>query len=295
MAMKSDFIVSLCETVIGDRFGLAPAQRSIIDRCVKEVYKPYLNSRDPETGLYDKSKLPTLKEFYFKLREQNGYDAMQLAEGLEIYCVGSLDIFAHQTNVEYTERFVVYDIKDVGNTMKAMALLVVLDNIWNRIVEGRRLGQYTWFFIDEIYLLFKNEASAEFLKNLYKRARKYYGLPTGITQNVSDLLENDVARTMISNCEYIQMLNQAPIDRAQLAELLNISPTQLGFVTNSNPGEGLIYDGKVIVPFVNKLPKDTKQYMAMTTKPSEVKEREALKQQQPPEPTSGGPAEATTA
>ena len=277
LAMKSDFIVSLCETVIGDRFGLAPAQRSIIDRCVKEVYKPYINSRDPNTGIYDKAKLPTLIDFYNELRAQSGYEAMQLADSLEIYCTGSLNIFAHQTNVEYSKRFVVFDIKDVGNTMKAMALLVVLDNIWNRMVEGRKQMRYTWFFIDEIYLLFKNEASAEFLKNLYKRARKYYGLPTGITQNVSDLLENDVARTMISNCEYIQMLNQAPIDRAQLAELLNISPTQLGFVTNSNPGEGLIYDGKVIVPFVNKLPKDTKQYMAMTTKPSEIKERDEQK------------------
>lgn len=278
MAVKSDFIVSLCETVVGERYGLAPQQRSIIDRCVRKVYEPYQNSRDPVTGEYDKSKLPTLLDFYEELRGQHGYEAMQLADGLEIYCKGSLNIFAHQTNVEYQKRFVVYDIKDVGATMKSMALLVVLDNIWNRMVEGREQMRYTWFFIDEIYLLFKNEASAEFLKNLYKRARKYYGLPTGITQNVSDLLENEVARTMISNCEYIQMLNQAPIDRAQLAELLNISPTQLGFVTNSNPGEGLIYDGKVIVPFANKLPKDTKQYMAMTTKPSEVKERETLKQ-----------------
>ena len=279
MAIKSDFIVSLCETVVGERYGLAPAQRSIIDRCVKMAYSEYLQSRDPVTGKYDKNKLPTLVTFYNLLRAQSGYDAMQLADGLEIYITGSLNIFAHHTNVEYQKRFVVFDIRDVGSTMKSMALLVVLDNIWNRIVSGRKEGRYTWFFIDEIYLLFKTEASAEFLRNLYKRARKYYGLPTGITQNVSDLLENDTARTMISNCEYIQMLNQAPLDRAQLAELLNISQTQLGFVTNSNPGEGLIYNGKVIVPFVNKLPKDTKQYMAMTTKPSEVKEREAKRKE----------------
>lgn len=277
MAIKADFIVSLCETVIGERYGLAPSQRSIIDRCVRKAYEPYLASRDRKTGKYDKNKIPTLRDFYALLRQQSGYEAMQLADSMEIYIEGSQNIFAHQTNVEYSKRFVVYDIKDVGNTMKSMALLVVLDNIWNRMVSGRKEGRYTWFFIDEIYLLFKNEASAEFLKNLYKRARKYYGLPTGITQNVSDLLENDVARTMISNCEYIQMLNQAPIDRAQLAELLNISPAQLEFVTNSSPGQGLIYDGRVIVPFVNKLPKDTKQYMAMTTKPNEVKERDSQK------------------
>lgn len=280
MAIKSDFIVSLCETAVAGQYGLAPAQRSIIDRAVRKVYEPFLASRNPETGEYDKSLLPTLKTFYDTLRDQHGYDAMQLADGLEIYADGSLNLFAHRTNVEYNKRFVVFDIKDVGATMKSMALLVVLDNIWNRIVAGRKQRRYTWFFIDEIYLLFKTQSSAEFLKNLYKRARKYYGLPTGITQNVSDLLEDETARTMISNCEYIQMLNQAPLDRVQLAELLNISETQLGFVTNANPGEGLIYDGRNVVPFVNKLPKDTKQYMAMTTKPNEVKEREEKKKEQ---------------
>ena len=274
MAIKSDFIVSLCETAVAGQFGLAPTQRSIIDRCVRKVYEPYLSSRNPETGEYDKNKLPTLKDFYSYLRQQSGYDAMQLADSLEIYVTGSLDLFAYRTNVEYHKRFVVFDIKDVGATMKSMALLVVLDNIWNRIVSGRKEGRYTWFFIDEIYLLFKTPSSAEFLRNLYKRARKYYGLPTGITQNVSDLLEDDTARTMISNCEYIQMLNQAPLDRGQLAELLNISDSQLEFVTNSDPGQGLIYNGNVIVPFVNKLPKDTKEYQAMTTKPDEVKDRE---------------------
>lgn len=274
ITIKSDFIGSLCETIGDSRFGLTPGQRSIIDRCVKRVYEPYLNSRDPETGLYDKAKLPTMRDFYHILREQNGYDALQLADALEIYVTGSQNLFADPTNVEYTKRFVVYDIKDIGQSMKSLGLLVVLDNIWNRIVAGREQGKHVWFFIDEIYLLFKVESSAEFLRNLYKRARKYGGIPTGITQNVSDLLENNTARTMISNCEYIQMLNQAPMDRAQLAELLNISPTQLASITNASPGHGLIYDGTHIVPFVNQLPKETKQYEAMTTKLDEVKERE---------------------
>ena len=277
ITIKSDFIVSLCETILGDRYGLNPTQISIIDRCVHKVYEPYLNSY--QNGAYDNDMLPTLKEFYDELCAQPGYDAKGLADGLEIYVHGSLNVFAEKTNVEYSKRFVVYDIKDIGSSMKSMGLLVVLDNIWNRIVQGRKKGKYTWFFIDEIYLLFKKENSAEFLRNLYKRARKYYGIPTGITQNVSDLLENPTARTMISNCEYIQMLNQAPLDRAQLAELLNISDTQLSFITNASPGEGLIYDGTVIVPFQNQLPKDTAEYEAMTTKPSEVKEREQRKQQ----------------
>lgn len=278
ITIKSDFIVSLCETICGDRYGLNASQRSLIDRCVKKVYEPYLDSLNPQTGEYDKDKLPTLRTFYDVLRNQTGYDALQLADGLEMYVTGSQNIFAFQTNVEYSKRFVVYDIKDIGSTMKGLGLLVVLDNIWNRIVAGREAGKNVWFFIDEIYLLFKNESSAEFLKNLYKRARKYGGIPTGITQNVTDLLENPTARTMISNCEYIQMLNQSAMDRAQLGELLNISPTQLTFITNSSPGHGLIYDGQHIVPFVNKLPKDTKQYVAMTTKLSEVKAREEKQQ-----------------
>ena len=277
ITIKSDYIVSLCETVIGDRYGLTPAQRSLIDRCVRRVYEPFLNSYDQITGQYDKEKLPTLVDFYNELRAQptSSYDANQLADSLEIYVTGSMNVFAHRTNVDYDNRFVVYDIKDIGSTMKTMGLLVVLDNIWNRIVAGRKEGKNVWFFIDEIYLLFKTESSADFLRQLYKRARKYGGIPTGITQNVEDLLNSDTARSMLSNSEYIQMLNQSPADRSVLAQLLNISGTQLGFITNAQPGEGLIYNGTFIVPFVNKLPKETKQYKAMTTKLSEVKEREA--------------------
>lgn len=276
ITMKSDFIVSLCETVLGERYGLTPTQRTIIDRCVHMVYKPYLDSF--KDGKFDEGKLPTMVDFWDQLRAQKGYDASILAEGLELYVTGSLNIFAHRTNVQYNKRFVVFDIKDIGSTMKSMGMLVILDNIWNRIMRGRRERKYTWFFADEIYLLFKQASSAEFLRNLWKRARKFYGIPTGITQNVSDLLENDIARTMISNCEFIQMLNQAPLDRVQLAELLNISDTQLSFITNAGPGEGLIYDGTVIVPFINKVPQDTAEYEAMTTKPAEVKAREARKE-----------------
>lgn len=280
ITIKSDFITSLLETVIGDRFGLTAGQKSLIDRCVKEVYKPYLNSLDPETGLYDQNQLPTLKTFYELLRNQHGYDALQLSDSLELYVTGSQNLFAFPTNVEYSKRFVVYDIKEIGQSMKTLGLLVVLDNIWNRIVASQKLNKNTWFFIDEIWLLFKNESSAEFLKNLYKRARKYGGIPTGITQNVTELLENSTARIMLSNCEYIQMLNQAPLDRATLGELLNISPTQMGFITNASPGSGLIYDGTHIVPFSNKLPKETMQYQAMTTNVKDAQERDKLKQEE---------------
>lgn len=280
ITMKADFISAICETIVGQRYGLTPGQRSLIDRCVKKVYEPYLASLDRKTGRYDQSKLPTLHDFYRELKMDIGFDAKNLADGLELYVTGSQNLFAYQTNVEYTKRFVVYDIKEIGASMKSLGLLVVLDNIWNRIVAGRNVGKHVWFYIDEIYLLFKNEQSAEFLRNLYKRARKYGGIPTGITQNVSDLLENPTARTMISNCEFIQMLNQAMMDRSQLGELLSISPTQLSYVTNASPGHGLIYNGDIIVPFENKLSKDSKQYEAMTTKLSEVKAREDKKKEE---------------
>ena len=272
ITLKSDFLVSVFEIILGDRYGLTPSQRSIIDRCTRNVYVEYLSSYDASKDSYDEDMVPTLLDFYKELRNQPGYEASQLADGLEIYTQGSLNLFAHKTNVSYKSRFVVYDIRDAGSTIKTLALLVVLDSVWNRIVAGRKEGKNVWFFIDEIYLLFKNQSSAEFLRNLYKRARKYGGIPTGLTQNVSDLLENDIARTMISNCEFIQMLNQAPLDRRELADLLNISETQMSYITNASPGEGLIFTGTSMVPFRNRLPKDTKMYAAMTTKLSEVKE-----------------------
>ena len=272
ITLKSDFLISICEVVLAERYGLSPSQRSIIDRCTSIVYEDYITSYDENTKSYDQSKTPTLVDFYRVLRQQSGYEAQQLADGLEIYATGSLNLFAHKTNVNYNNRFVVYDIKDVGSTVKTLALLVVLDNVWNRIVAGRKKGKYVWFYIDEIYLLFKSDASAEFLRNLYKRARKYYGIPTGITQNISDLLENDIARTMISNSEFIQMLNQAPLDRAQLAELLNISNTQLSHITNAAPGEGLIYTGSSIIPFVHRADPQSRSYRAMTTRPSDLEE-----------------------
>ena len=271
VTLKSDFLISIFDVILGGRYDLSPGQRSVIDRCTRNVYKKYIESYDEKTGTYNNEFTPTLRDFYDELKKQPGYDAQELTRGLEIYAIGSLNLFAEKTNVSSHNRFTVFDIKDVGSSIKVLALLVVLDNVWNRIVSGRAKGKHVWFYIDEIYLLFKSESSAEFLRTLYKRARKYGGIPTGITQNVSDLLENDIARTMISNCEFIQMLNQAPLDRKDLAQLLNISPTQLSFITNAGPGEGLIYTGASIIPFKNQLPKDTKMYEAMTTKLEEVK------------------------
>ncbi|MGN0672919.1 MAG: VirB4-like conjugal transfer ATPase, CD1110 family, partial [Anaerovoracaceae bacterium] len=264
--------ISIFDVLIGGgRYELSAGQRSIIDRCTRNVYKRYYENCSLAGGGTGSEYMPTLRDFYNELRKQQGYDAVELATALEIYAVGSQSLFSERTNVDCNNRFTVFDIKDVGSSLKTLALLVVLDNVWNQIVDGRSKGRHVWFYIDEIYLLFKSDSSAEFLRTLYKRARKYGGIPTGITQNVADILEHDIARTMLSNSEFIQMLNQAPLDRNQLAQLLNISQTQLSYITNSSPGEGLIYTGASIIPFKNQLPKNTKMYEAMTTKLEEVK------------------------
>lgn len=271
ITIKTDLICSICDAIMGGRYGLTAGQKSIIDRCVAFIYRPYLDSYDPNTGKYDEKKTPTLRDFYECMRLQDGYEAMQLADALEIYSVGSQDLFAHRTNVDISNRYIVFDIKDIGSSLKILGELIVLNLVWNHIVSARRQGQIVWFYVDEMHILFKNQQSAEFLRDTYKRARKYGGIPTGITQNVSDLLDNEIARTMILNCEFITMLNQSAVDRAQLGELLSISPTQLDYITGSEAGTGLIYNGKNIVPFINELPKDSKSYKAMTTKLSEVK------------------------
>lgn len=275
LGIKSDFIISMCETICSDRYGLSPAQRSLIDKCVNRIYRDYINSYDPKKKTYDKSKLPTLIDFQEYIEEQPGYEAKQLADSLEMYTRGSLDIFAHKTNVKYNNRFVVYDIKDIGTNLKAMGLLIVLNSIWDRVVENRKKGKATYFYVDEVYLLFKNDTSAEFLRNFYKRARKYDGIPTSITQNVGDILDSEIAKTMIKNSDFVQMLNQSGPDKAELAELLGISDTQLEYITNALPGQGLIYMSDTIIPFENMLPKDSKIYKAMTTKLSEVTNADA--------------------
>lgn len=266
ITLKSDFIISIFNVLLGNRFVISPGQHSVIDRCTRNIYKKYIDSYDEKSRSFNEELIPTLKDLYNELRKQSGYDAQELANALEIYAVGSLNLFSEKTNVKCNNRFTVYDIKDVGTSVKTLALLVVLDSVWNQIVEGRNKGQHVWFYVDELYLLFTAESSAEFLRTLYKRARKYGGIPTGITQNVADLLENDIARTMISNSDFILMLNQAPLDRKDLAMLLNISPTQLSYITNASAGEGLIYSGSSIIPFINRLPSDTKMFKAMTTK-----------------------------
>lgn len=258
---KSQFLQSLCEQIIsGHHF--AKGQQSIIDRCTENVYRFY------QQGNYMGTP-PTLQDFRDELLRQPEPEAHSLALELELFTRGSLNTFAKQTNVNTNNRLICYDILELGEQLRAIGMLVILDNILNRITANRMKGKQTFIFIDEIYLLFMHEYSAQFLFKLWKRVRKYGAYCTGITQNVEDLLQSHTARTMLSNSEFILMLNQAATDQIELAKLLNISNQQLSFIKDVDAGHGLIKVGSSLVPFENDFPKRTKLYKLMTTKPGE--------------------------
>ena len=266
---KSQFLQSLCEQIIaGHKF--QKGQQSIIDRCTENVYRYYKQGNYMGTP-------PTLQDFREELLKQPEPEAHSLALELELFTRGSLNTFAKQTNVDTSNRLICYDILELGEQLKPIGMLVILDSILNRITQNRQLGKQTFVFIDELYLLFMHEYSSQFLFKLWKRVRKYGAFCTGITQNVTDLLQSHTARTMLANSEFIIMLNQAATDRIELAKLLNISEEQLSFITDVNAGCGLIKVGSSLVPFENKFPKDTKLYKLMTTKPNEnLQEQEIM-------------------
>ena len=259
--LKSEFIMSLCEQLIGGT-NLGAKQKSIIDRCTASVYRDY--QQRGYTGT-----VPTLQDFRAELLKQDEPEAKEIALAIELFTNGSLNTFAKPTNVDTHNRLICYDILDLGKQLMPIGMLVVLDSILNRITQNRAKGKQTFIFIDEIYLLFQHEYSANFLFTLWKRVRKYGAYATGITQNVDDLLQSHTARTMLANSEFLIMLNQASTDRLELAKLLNISDRQLSYITNVDAGHGLIKVGSSLVPFANKFPKNTKLYKLMTTKPGE--------------------------
>jgi len=256
--LKSEFILSLCEQLVGNG-RLTAKEKSLIDRCTANVYREYIKKRF-------KGEPPTLKDFRQELLRQQEPEAKEVALAIELFTDGSLDTFARQTNVDVHSQYVVYDIKDLGKQLRTVGMLVVLDNIFNRISENRQKGRRTFIYIDEIYVLFRNEYSSNFLFELWKRVRKYGACCTGITQNVSDLLESNNAKTMLANSEFLILMNQAATDRMELAKLLNISEAQLSHVTdNDNQGQGLLKFGGAIVPFENPFPRDTLLYKLMNT------------------------------
>ena len=261
VVLKSEFLLSLCEQLMGSR-QLSAKEKSIIDRCTAQCYHGYIR------GGYQGS-VPTLRDFHAELLRQPEPEARDVALAIELFTEGSLNTFAKPTNVDTNSRILCYDIRDLGKQLLPVGMLVVLDSVFNRIIRNRRLGRSTWVYIDEIYLLFQHEYSANFLFTLWKRVRKYGACCTGLTQNVDDLLQSHTARTMLANSEFLVMLNQASTDRAELARLLNISDNQLSYITNVDFGRGLIKCGSAIVPFMDHFPKNN-LYRLMSTKPSEA-------------------------
>jgi len=263
VALKADFILSLCELIVGSKDGLQPVEKTVIDRCIRQIYQKYFENPGPEN-------MPVLEDLYRALLEQEEAEAKHVATALEIYVTGSLNVFNHRTNVELTNRLVCYDIKDLGKQLKKIGMLVVQDQVWGRVTENRSQGRSTRYYMDEMHLLLREDQTAAYTVEIWKRFRKWGGIPTGITQNVKDLLASKEVENIFENSDFIYMLNQAVGDRQILAKQLNISPHQLSYVTHSGEGEGLLFYGNVILPFVDRFPTNTELYRIMTTRLSEV-------------------------
>ena len=267
IALKADFILSLCELIVGNKDGLRSVEKTVIDRCIRQIYQKYFEDPGPE-------HMPILEDLYHSLLEQEEPEARHVATALEIYVTGSLNVFNHRTNVELTNRLVCYDIKDLGKQLKKIGMLVVQDQVWGRVTENRSQGRSTRYYMDEMHLLLREEQTAAYTVEIWKRFRKWGGIPTGITQNVKDLLASKEVENIFENSDFIYMLNQAVGDRQILAKQLNISPHQLSYVTHSGEGEGLLFYGNVILPFVDRFPTNTELYRIMTTRLSEVTEEQ---------------------
>ena len=271
ISLKADFIVSLCELIIGNKNGLKPVEKTVIDRCIRQIYQKYFENPGPEN-------MPVLEDLYNALLAQEEPEAKHVATALEIYVRGSLNVFNHRTNVELTNRLVCYDIKDLGKQLKKIGMLIVEDQVWGRVSTNRSQGKSTWYYMDEAHLLLKDEQTAAYTVEIWKRFRKWGGIPTALTQNVKDFLASNEVESIFENTDFVIMLNQAIGDRSILAKQLNISPHQLSYVTHSGAGEGLLFYGNVILPFVDRFPTNTELYSIMTTRWSETS---AAKKEQP--------------
>jgi len=259
VASKYNFFLSFFETIMG-KTGITPEQKTAIDNCLHRVYNPLLSGKS--------YVMPTLSDYFKTLGEyaKEKPEAGRLYSSLELYVTGSMSTFAHKSNVNTNNRVVVYDIKELGKQLKPLGMMVVLENLWDRIVHNRLIGRRTRIYVDEIYLLFQNEQSANFLYELYKRARKWGGIPTGLTQNVEDLLKSETGRSMLQNSEFILMLSQGP-GREKLQELLKIPEESMQYITNAVAGSGLMFAGRYgITPFKDDFPRNTELYKLMTTR-----------------------------
>ncbi len=268
--IKTDFILTICRVAIGGRFGLSQVEESIIDHCVREIYEPYVKYLRENGKSIDIEAAPTMQDLYDSLMVYPRPEAQVIAISLERYVNGALDIFAHPTNTEINNRLTVYNIKELGAGLKELGIQICLDNIWNKMIYNKKKGKRTWFYVDEFHVLMRDPSSAAYIENIWKRARKWNGIPTAITQNVEDMLKSKEARTIINTSTFITLLAQTPINLQQLSSLLNISKSEQKYIATSKPGMGLLRIDNDIIPIDDTFPKDTKLYKLMTTKPSET-------------------------
>ncbi len=277
IATKLEYILGMIEIMYGKDKQLTSKDNSIIDRCVKEIYRGYISHMDELRKRHeemripglppsiDKSASPTLANLYYALKEQPEEEAQNIASTIEIYTQGSLSTFSHRTNINTDKDIVVYDIKNLGTGMKALGLHICLNDVWNKMFENFRNGLNTWIYIDEFYLLLRNNSAALFLQKMWKTARHWNGVPTGIMQNTDDLLNSSTTQAILTNTNFVMMMSLSKMDRANLNDLLQIPTSQLAYVTNSQKGHGLIYTGDTILPFNNEYPKDSELYEIMQT------------------------------
>ncbi len=274
IVMKADFIASICEAAAGSRYPLTPIQKSVIDRCVKNVYKNYLDTLRAEGKNEDMAIVPTLLDFYKEVQCQPEPEAHNLALTLEKFVKGTQNSFAFRTNVNINNRFTIYNVKDIGAGMKAFGLQICLDNIWNKMIDNYKKGKRTWLYCDEFHLLTQTDTSAKYTQQIWRRARKWNGIPTGITQQVEDMMKTEDGRAIIGNSEFVMMLSMNAYGRLQMQQMYNLTDAEMEYITSSGSGHGLIYNGTDIIPFEDDFPKNTKLYNAMTTKVGEGETRQ---------------------
>ncbi len=263
LALKSDFVLSFCELIMGSKTGLEAIEKTVIDRAVQKIYQPYFADPRPEN-------MPILSDLMAALTAQHIPEADRVAQALDLYVNGSLNFFNHRTTVDIRNRLVCFDIKGLGKNLKKPGMLIVQDAVWNTVTVNRSIGRATWYFVDEFHLLLKEEQTAAYSAEIWKRFRKWGGVPTGATQNPKDLLSSPEIENILENSDFIYLLNLSAGDRKLMTERLNISAEQLAYVTNADPGSGLLFFQNVILPFKDEFPKTTELYRLLTTKPSEV-------------------------
>ena len=267
LKLKSDFLITLCDLIAGGKDGLENDEKGIIDECIRHIYDKYFENPVPEN-------MPLLEDLYDALLKHKNPKAERIANSLVLYVHGSQNYFNHRTNVDSTNRIVCFDIRDLGNQLKELGMLVVQDAVWNRVSRNRERKIATRYYCDEFHLLLKEKQTAIYSVEIWKRFRKWGGIPTGLTQNVGDFLRSEEIEGILGNSDFVYLLNQNAKDQAILADKLGLSEKQLSYVTNSEPGSGLILFNQVVIPFVDKYPKDTKTYRMMNTRPEEVIQKE---------------------